>query len=431
MSLPLSYMPTLYELLFLSSCFIFLKIMTKTKLPLLIKGVLISIGISLGIDILSFTIILITASIFNIIPEYFENPNELVVLPIQTIHLLDLAVEIINVVLNVIIAFFFFKLKRLKKGFVFLENKKATRIGIAFSIMIMVFRSYFDDIVYLLIAVNLCTIGIDLWWRNQTTMLYKQRLAEHAMKEKDTQIKKLTESNDFLAKTVHRDNKLIPAMYHAVRIFIDQKDMNFEIKKKGSNILAELDEIMEERRDTNLKIQQDFKSITATGGILIDSVLNHMFNKAIKEGVHFDVVITAEIKNLIEEKISKQKLETLLSDIIENALIAVSYSTYKKVLLTRALIDGFYEIEIFDTGIPFDSDVLDCLGKEKITIHGDENGSGIGYLTIFEILKEVKASLTVFEYPQEKYRFTKSVKIRFDQKNEYIVKINSNKYELN
>lgn len=417
MSIPLSYAPPLYELLFLSSCFIFLRCLTKINSSLLITSIFISTGISLGIEMLSYTVIHVLASLLNIYPEYFH--DEIISLSIKEIELLDTVLSFSLLILSIVISFFFFRLKRLVKGFVFLENKKAVQIGIVFSLIIMIFRSFSSDVIYLLIGINLCTVGIHFWWQYQTTVLYKQRLVERDFKEKDTQIKKLTESNEFLAKTVHRDNKLIPAMYHAVHYFTNQEDVSFEAKKNGKNILAELDEIMQERKDVILKIQQDYKSLPSTEVTLIDYLLNHMFIKAKEEGIQFDVVVAGKIKNLIKDEIPKLKLETLLADLIENAMIAVSFSHYKKILLTMALIDDCYEIELFDSGIPFNAEILDNLGKKKMTTHADENGNGIGYLTIFDILKEVKASLIISESSQEDYRFTKSIKIRFDKRNDY------------
>ena len=44
-------------------------------------------------------------------------------------------------------------------------------------------------------------------------------------------------------------------------------------------------------------------------------------------------------------------------------------------------------------------------------------GTGIGFMTTFETLKECKASLIIEEYNKQEY--TKAVIIKFDDKNEY------------
>jgi len=45
----------------------------------------------------------------------------------------------------------------------------------------------------------------------------------------------------------------------------------------------------------------------------------------------------------------------------------------------------------------------------------------VGYMAIFEILREAGASLVITEYAPKDYAFSKSVKIRFDGKFKYTV----------
>lgn len=62
------------------------------------------------------------------------------------------------------------------------------------------------------------------------------------------------------------------------------------------------------------------------------------------------------------------------------------------------------------------------LGKEKASTRLSEGGSGIGYMTVFGILRECKASLVITEYEPEQQGFTKSVAVRFDDGDKYTVK---------
>ena len=78
---------------------------------------------------------------------------------------------------------------------------------------------------------------------------------------------------------------------------------------------------------------------------------------------------------------------------------------------------------------------LNSQGKEQVTTHKDEGGTGIGFMTTFETLKECKASLIIEEYNPETTNYTKAVIIRFDGKNEYKIcsyraeKIKEHKHE--
>ena len=58
------------------------------------------------------------------------------------------------------------------------------------------------------------------------------------------------------------------------------------------------------------------------------------------------------------------------------------------------------------------------LGKEQITTHKDSGGSGIGFVTTFETLREYNASLIIHEFNKGN-EFTKAVIASFDNKGEY------------
>jgi signal transduction histidine kinase len=263
------------------------------------------------------------------------------------------------------------------------------------------------------------------------TKLYQQRLEEHniekylaEIEEKDKKITELCESNDFLSKVVHRDNKLIPAMYNAVNSFLGCPE-NMDAKTEGMNFLNELEEIMQERKEMILKNQREYKSFPSTEIERIDAILNYMALRAAENDIEFDFVLAGsvkDIKDIVEDVIPKQKSETLLADLIENAIIATSSSTRRRILVTMGIVDDCHEITVQDSGIPFEAETLAKLGVEKSTTHADSGGSGIGYLTVFEILNESGASLTITEYAPESYVFSKSVKVRFDKKSEYIIK---------
>ena len=75
-------------------------------------------------------------------------------------------------------------------------------------------------------------------------------------------------------------------------------------------------------------------------------------------------------------------------------------------------------IQVLDTGIEFEIETLLKLGLERTTTHRDSGGTGIGFMTTFETLKECNASLVIEEYNNEK-DYKKSLNIIFDGKSEY------------
>jgi sensor histidine kinase regulating citrate/malate metabolism len=150
-----------------------------------------------------------------------------------------------------------------------------------------------------------------------------------------------------------------------------------------------------------------------------------MHSKATKQGISFDFILTENIKEVAENTLSREQLSTLLADLIENAIIAVSHNPEKnlskKIAVSMAIVQDILEIEIQDSGISFAPETLKKLGIEKATTYQDSGGSGIGYLTVFKILKENNGSLVINESFKENPNFTKSIIVRFDDKGEFIV----------
>jgi len=185
--------------------------------------------------------------------------------------------------------------------------------------------------------------------------------------------------------------------------------------------MRRIEAYMEERTGAILKNQRESKALPETGDEMVDGLMRFMLQKASSNEIQFDVTILEKPSGLIEAGVPAIKLETLCADCIENAIIAASHSAYRKILVTFGTHEGFHELNIQDSGIPFEAETLPALGVKRASTHLDDGGSGIGYMTIFGILRELKASLIITEYEPRPYGFTKSVKIRFDNKNAYEV----------
>jgi sensor histidine kinase regulating citrate/malate metabolism len=107
--------------------------------------------------------------------------------------------------------------------------------------------------------------------------------------------------------------------------------------------------------------------------------------------------------------------------LLENAIIATDSCEYKQIKISFGKDDGFFAITVQDSGIPFESETLKNLGKKPTSTHLHEGGSGIGYMTIFNIMNTYKASLIIREFAPNHNGFTKSVSFRFDGENAYTV----------
>ena len=151
----------------------------------------------------------------------------------------------------------------------------------------------------------------------------------------------------------------------------------------------------------------------------IDNLLEYMKQESEKDKIDFKLNLDFDINEILETKIPQSKLETMLADHIRDAIIAINCSENKerkiKVVLDKE--DNNYQIKFYDTGIEFEIETLSKLGLKRATTHKATGGSGIGFMTTFETLKQCKASLIIEEYSDLEY--TKAVIIKFDNKNEY------------
>ena len=51
-------------------------------------------------------------------------------------------------------------------------------------------------------------------------------------------------------------------------------------------------------------------------------------------------------------------MNTLLADLVENAIIAIRSRTSKRILVSISISEGHYLIDVFDGGIPFEAETI-------------------------------------------------------------------------
>jgi len=358
----------------------------------------------------------------------------------------SIVVLLFVVIIESIILYTFFKIKRFRNGISFLQNKEKVNnigiIGFAFVGMAILIFSLFNtsrnekDNAYLFTGILIVAICLTIWIRRKITKNYKQNLKkntieelENKIKAKDEEITKITEENKAIATINHKYSSRIKALEKiSSKIFTKPElvaAMKVEFGEEFSELQEQIKKISEEyTNEMKQKVKHENK-LDKTGIFGIDNLLEYLKDEAEKKDIKFDVKISANINYMIEKIIDQSRLETLLGDHIKDATIAIEHSdnTYRSILTTIGIIDDCYEIRIYDTGIEFEIDTLLKLGTEAITTHKETGGSGIGFMTTFETLNETKASLIIEEKHQmNNTDYTKSVAIRFDGKNEYIIK---------
>jgi len=325
---------------------------------------------------------------------------------------------ILTVIIEISILFFILNRKRIKNGFSFLSNKeKINNIGVfgiaLIGIAILIYwiiGTYNNHAInrYLVIAIIIEAICMTIWIRRKITKFYKQKLKEQTVeeltneiKEKDELINKISEENKALATINHKYSSRIKALENftsriavkpeLVEKFSTEFGIDFSaINEQISNLSKEYSE------EVNKRIRHD-NILPKTEIFGIDNLIEYMNSEAIKNSIDLNLKINGSISEMIENVIPQNKLETLLGDHIKDAIIAINSSEEndKEILVEIGKNRDNYEVCIYDTGIEFEIDTLLKLGLEQVTTHELTGGSGIGFMTTFETLKECKASLVI------------------------------------
>ena len=262
----------------------------------------------------------------------------------------------------------------------------------------------------------------------KTFILYQNhKLLKKTLKEYEEEIKEKDEKIDQLLKEEHKLIKANHEFYHRQEA-LKHKLMN--LKEIGAeNFNEEYGEIIE-RIDL---LTSEYKKQTENSKTLhklpkteiseIDDMFSYLQSECYKNNIEFVLEINGNIHSLINNIIPKNRLETLLGDLIRNSIIAINYSNkeYRSITAIFGIKENLYEFCVYDSGIEFQKETLLKLGLQKATTHKDNGGTGIGYITTFETLNSCQASLIINELEPDKNNYTKSIIIQFDGKNEYII----------
>lgn len=339
-------------------------------------------------------------------------------------------------IIQFLLIYLFFKIERFKYGFSFLQGKETmnkentSKIGILVSSIIiaisLVLSTYSRKTSKILIAILILGGILMIYWiKKSITKYYKEKMKERTVeiqqeqiKQQDEKIKNLqTELADVL-QINHKYSHRISAMEKAVTKLGTKLQANEEFAEEYGDILSSIKKLSKEYKEEVASVIKETK-LPKTNIFSIDNLLEYMKQESEKDKIDFELNLDFDVSEILETKIPQSKLETMIADHIRDAIIAINCSDNKKrkikVVLDKE--DNNYQIKFYDTGIEFEIETLSKLGLKRATTHKATGGSGIGFMTTFETLKQCKASLIIEEYSDLEY--TKAVIIKFDNKNEY------------
>lgn len=322
----------------------------------------------------------------------------------------DLFIVSIFSVLMILLTLLIFKIKKIKKRIVPITNDDVYEKLLFISVlsifgMTLTFttdrEATFLEIGF--IFISFCCLSIILGWRKMTANSYRKNILdrnvevlEYSAREYNAERERLAEQNRELAKIIHRDNKLLPAMELSVRSLLER----YPDDKQAKELLQGLNKLFTERANAVESFRSEATILQTSGDVTIDSVLGFLNAKAADYKVEF----TAEAEEGAVEFFREQFKEltdfnAILCDLGENALIAAKHVENGKVKAVLDYAGGIATLKLYDNGAPFDEKVIAEMGRTEITTHKNDggSGSGIGLVTAFKILKKYSASICIDE----------------------------------
>lgn len=389
-----------------------LKFITKLKMSNILIGIIIATS-------LAYIFLIISATLEFFIQRILNISN-------TTINLL------LTIIIESILIYFVLKIKRLKNGLTFFQKTNEYMaiaiIDVSGFVIVMyglVGNSYEDVMKHSFFYFIILTICMIITLQKLLVMYYKQKLIDdtinqykHDLQEKDNEIKKLTDE----AFRVSKINHEFYNRQKSLELMVNEKLQNSNMEAgEELDVLNRIKELTSEHSE-KMKEVKSLPALQLTDIPEVDDMFAYMQTECEKNEIQFKLNINGNIHFLINNLIPKNKLEILLGDHIRDAIIAINSSNNlnKEIFVILGIKDECYELCIYDTGIEFEIDTLLKLGLAPATTHKDTGGSGIGFMTTFETLKECKASLIIEEkHPINDTDYTKAVKVRFDGRNEY------------
>lgn len=282
-----------------------------------------------------------------------------------------------------------------------------------------------DTLYSILLVIALA--ALIFWWQAQLTKSYLRKLQlleleslRKELEETSREIAHLKKQNEELGRLIHKDNKLIPAMETAVIDFLSASEQK-ENNTLGQSLISQLRELSGSRGEILNEVSVARSHHFATGVPALDTLLAYFDRRAEARKIEFAVNVTPGLKAFVSSRISSDDITHLLADLLENAIIAVTPCTSRKIRLQIYPYRKWFVIELSDTGIPFQAESLLQFGIQQLTTHKDSGGSGIGLMDIWKLKEKYHASIHITEYPDSS-PFSKRITFLLDHRNQYLIR---------
>lgn len=381
------------------------------------SNMLIVTVISLSINYILFFIVIAITYIFS---SVLTIKNDFIILTIL-------------IAFDIFIIYMFCNVKKLKYGLSFLQkNIKNEYLGmltlnmsiILLFVLLVISNCDGKELENVVFGLVIFSILMFLTIQKSLQLYYRQKLlvqeldqTKQELANKTREVEDLEAENIKISKKAHTLSHKQKSLEHKIEEMINKTEIS---KEEAAEVRDRLKEIGKDLYKEKTTIELD-----KTGIPEIDDMLKYMQSECKKNKIDFELQLKGNIHHMTNNLISKEDLETLLADHIKNAIIAINHTDNinRSILVRLGKIDETYGLYIYDSGIEFEPETLEKLGKKPSTTHKDEGGTGMGFMNTFDTLRKCKASLIIEEYNEpSKDNYTKALLIKFDNKNEFKIK---------
>jgi len=351
--------------------------------------------------------------------------------PVDEVEVLQLSQVLIGII-EIALGIGVFKIPRLKRGMPFLKNNNLNDVTSIIGLAILggsILVGDIDKLQYGLAIVLACGTTVFVWWNNRLKEAYEEKKSGNEIAALEQKIEaarqermRIETQNSMLAKQLHEDRRIIPALYSQLQYLseaasFENVDDEVEYRKSVDAIRS----FIQQQYHQAVSVDDILQFIPDTGSPGVNIMVRYMASKAGAEGVDFRCVVEKPLDDM-KEIVSEYNLSLIVGDLISNSLRAVETSEHKEILLKVHYAKGFYHaITLYDSGIAFEPETIRLIGLQPATSHPEDGGSGIGLMSIFEIVKASGGSFVLDEAIEEP-PFTKAVTIRFDFKGQIIIR---------
>jgi len=399
--------------------FVFLCFLTKKKNETIISAYLVSFGVSWILYFIAG--IIVGFPIMFFIDEHTYN----------TLNLNNPAYLLLYVAIAIVqffLAFLLFRIRRFRKGFPFIFHRYTIVVALIFTGAVLFFVTFLnaatraDEPVHIrhfsyVIGVIVAGIGIYILIKKLITQYQNKRMQQNY----DAHYEKLWLEEKAEKEKYQKQNKAQSAIIH------NYADRISAIENKAMELgnIELLDDIRKLRSEyqSKLTMAKVLQRLPSTNVSAIDSLLQFFAKQFADDGIDFNVIVNGSIPYMVDNVVDQSKLETMIANHLKNAQISVNASDnpFRSIMAVIGIPEQCYLFTVFDSGIPFEVYTLEQFGMGRVTTHADTGGSGIGFETTFEIMREHRASLIISEQKPSREDYSKSVSIHFDGKGDYII----------